>query len=167
MKKIVVVLLLLALILPSITSCSSNNNETGANKNNFGPGDKAIIKDDKGNEMYSFTVDGVKEADDFEYMEDFSEHTNQVIEVDYTYENINKDDMDLYIHGADLQVIDQEGKAAESSSMFPKQQPQEAGVGVAVRVQAYYGLENESEEVQIILKSESYDTTITIKVPVN
>lgn len=182
MKRILLVLVI-AVSLTTVGCSSTGDNqgkETGRKtieKDNGKPeeeqaddtykaGEEAIIKDDKGNDMYSLKVDSVKLANDFEYKEDFSENTKQIVEVDYTYKNIAKDDTELYIHGEYLQVVDQDGKAAESSSMFPKQQPQEASVGVSVRVQSYYGLENESEEVQVMLRSEGYNTTVIFKVPV-
>ncbi|NBI05775.1 hypothetical protein [Senegalia massiliensis] len=161
-KKILILFLFLFVII-SIAGCSE---ETSNDKDIFESGEEAIITNNNGNEMYSIKIEEAKVADDFEYKEDFSENTTQIVEVEYTYKNIAQEDALLYIHGQDLQVVDQQNKVAESSDMFPKQQPQDSGVGTEVTVQAYYGLENESEEIQVILRSEMYDSEIEYRIPV-
>lgn len=134
----------------------------------YGVGEEAFVLDENGEKAYSLKINGIKIANDFEYKDDFPEsNQKQIVEVDYTYENIAKDDeVGLYIHGADLQVVDTTGAVSEGSSMFPKQQPQEINPGTNCTVQAYHGLANESDKVKVIFKSEMYDTTLTFEVPV-
>ncbi|MDO7206262.1 hypothetical protein Q5M85_21345 [Paraclostridium bifermentans] len=44
--------------------------------------------------MYSLTIDSVKKADDFEYKDGFN-NPKEVIEVTYSYENLNSEDMNI------------------------------------------------------------------------
>lgn len=165
MRKIAYVLLVLLLSVGMI-SCG-NSKKSNLESKQYSVGEGAMVTDSKGKEVYSLQINGVKIADDFEYEGDYSENTQQIVEVDYTYKNIAKDDeVGLKIHGADLQVIDSKGFIAESSSMFPKQQPQSIMPGVKCTVQAYYGLPNKSDKVKIIFKSEMYNSVVNFEIPV-
>lgn len=168
MKKALSILIvgILALGLVACGSKQTTNNEV---KNKiYKSGEEVFVKDENGKEVYSLKINGVKKADDFEYKKDFPEsNRKQIIELDYSYKNISKDDENkLEIHGADLKVMDSTGAMAESSDMYPKQKPQKTPVGANCTVQAYYGLQDKSDKVRIVFSSESYNTTIEFEVPV-
>lgn len=120
----------------------------------YSVGDTVYVKDDAGKQVYSLTINSVKNASDFEYKEDF-EQGNQIIEVSYTYANIDRD-TDIYIHSEDLTVSDEKGSIAKASSMFPKGAPADAPKGTNNTVEAYYGLRNKSNKVKINFKSAGY-----------
>jgi len=101
MKKIFILVLTVISIL-ALSGCSSKNSD---DTKIYKPGEKAIIKNEKGKEMYSLTIDSVKKADDFEYKDGLN-NPKEVIEVTYSYENLNSEDMNIKIHGADLTVLD-------------------------------------------------------------
>jgi len=131
-------------------------------------GEEAFILDDSGKQMYSIKINGVKAANNFEYKSDFSA-AKEIIEVDYTYKNIDKvDESNLTIHTQDLLVSDSTGAVAEFSSMFPKQKPQTIPKGTNCTVQGYYGLSNKSDKVKINFSSLTYKKsgTLTFEIPV-
>jgi uncharacterized lipoprotein YehR (DUF1307 family) len=173
MKKILSFLLVSILAL-SLFGCGNKqqaaNSQPAENKEHkiYKQGEEAFITDSSGKQMYSLKINGVKTANDFEYKKDFPETTKQIVEVDYTYKNIAKNDEGkLFIHGTDLQLMDGTGAVAQSSSMFPKEKPQKIDIGVNCSVQGYYGLKNKSDKVKIIFNSATYKKTITFEVPVN
>lgn len=152
-KKILSLFLVTIITAGIMVSCGENKKSANENKV-YKAGEEAIIKHD-GKDMYSLKIDSVKKANDFEYKEDFKD-AKEIIEVTYTYKNLNKNDNTLYIHGADLQVADSKGTIANSSDMFPKGKPKELTPGTNCTVNAYYGLTNESNKVKIIFSSEAY-----------
>ena len=161
MKKLAIIITFVFTFI--LVGCGSSKSTVEISENNvnnklFEVGQEAIINDN-GKEMYSLKIDSIKKVDNFEYKEDFKD-AKEIIEVTYTYKNINKEDRDLAIHGAELQVIDKNGTVAQSSSMFPKGKPKEIGVGVNCKVNAYYGLSTESNKVKIIFKSKQYNQKI-------
>lgn len=181
MKKILSILMAGLLSLgviacsPSQEKKSNSGNEaksTNSQKEDkkYQVGEEVFIIDDNEKQVYSIKINGVKVANDFEYKEDFPEaNRKQILEVDYTYKNIAKDDENkLQIHSGDLQLIDSTGAVAEHSSMFPKQKPQVISVGTNCTVQAYYGLANESNTIKIMFSSGAYkkNETIVFEVPV-
>ena len=179
MKKIISIFVISAISL-TLIACGDKKQEqntskdsvsqTTENKQNeekiYKQGETAIIKNQQGQDLYSLTINNVKQANDFEYRSDFNGTDKEVVEVDYTYKDINTTDMKLEIHGADLQVIDNNGTVASSSDMFPKGKPEAITKGVNCNVQAYYGLKNESNKVKIIFTSKKYRQMVTFEVPV-
>lgn len=165
MKKLLVTLMItLALITILFSGCGSNSNTT--KEKVYGKGEEAFIVDSSGKQLYSFKVNSVKTANDFEYKDDFS-NAKQIIEVRYTYKNIAKDGP-LYIHGSDFVIADSTGAVGQSSDMYPGQQPQEIATGMNCTVQAYYGLSNESKIAKIAITSKQYPNngTIIFEVPI-
>jgi hypothetical protein len=156
MKKISSLFLsILALFI--LVGCGSVGEETNKEKveeKTYNIGDTVVVKDNSGKELYSLTINKVKNSSDFEYKSDFNSD-NQIIEVEYVYKNINSDN-DIYIHGADLIVSDENGTIADYSSMFPKGKPENVPKGTNCIVNAYYGLKNESSNIKINFKSNSY-----------
>ncbi len=131
----------------------------------LGAEDEFIFKKD-GKDYYSLKINGVKTADDFEYKEYLPEsNRNHIIEVDYTYKNIAKDDeKELQIHGDNLKIMDSTGAMAESSYMFPKQQPKVTPVGGNCTVQSYYGLANKSDKIKINFTSGTLKQTAEFEI---
>ncbi|MFR3072050.1 MAG: hypothetical protein ACLTK8_04515 [Paeniclostridium sp.] len=160
MKKIFILALTVISII-ALVGCSNKKEEDQVYKQ----GEKAIVKDENGTDMYSLTIDSVKKVDDFEYKEDFN-NPKEIIEVTYTYENLNKEDKDLYIHGQELTVLDSKNSTADGSSMFPKRKPKELPKGANCTVDAYYGLSNKSDKVKIIFESKQYGQKLEFEVPV-
>ena len=160
MKKIFISGLIIISII-ALVGCSNKKEETKVYKQ----GEKVIVKDKNGTDMYSLTIDSVKKVNDFEYKEDFN-NPKEIIEVTYTYENLNKKDKDLYIHGQELTVLDSKNSTADGSSMFPKRKPKELPKGTNCTVDAYYGLSNKSDTVKIIFESTQYGQKLEFEVPV-
>lgn len=161
MKKIFILALTVISIL-ALAGCSSKNNDE---VKTYKPGEKAIIKNEKGKEMYSLTIDSVKKVDDFEYKDGFSD-PKEVIEVTYSYENLNSEDMNIIIHGADLTVLDSNNTVAQSSSMFTDGKPTALPKGANCTVNAYYGLENKSDKVKVVFESGQYDQKVEFEAPI-
>ena len=158
MKKILS-LILIAMICTGFIACGKSNVAIKADiPKVHKQGEEVFMLDDDSKQIYSITINGVKTANDFEYKTDFPEsNQKQIIEVDYTYKNIAKNDENkLLIHSADLQVSDLNGAVADFSSMFPKGKPRSITVGTNCTVQAYYGLINKSDKVKISFSSEFY-----------
>lgn len=162
MKKIFILGVTIFLIF-ALVGCSSDKKEESKI---YKQGEKAIIKNEKGTDMYSLTIDSVKKVDDFEYKDRF-DNPKEVIEVTYSYDNLNSEDMDIKIHASDLKVLDKDNTVAEYSSMFPKKKPEGLPKGANCTVNAYYGLANTSDQVKIIFKSGTYGQKIEFEVPVN
>ncbi|CEO07651.1 hypothetical protein [Paraclostridium sordellii] len=160
MKKIFILALTVISVI-ALVGCSNKKEEAKVYKQ----GEKAIVKDENGTDMYSLTIDSVKKVNDFEYKEDFN-NPKEIIEVTYTYENLNKKDKDLYIHGQELTVLDSKNSTADGSSMFPKRKPKELSKGANCTVDAYYGLSNKSDKVKIIFESTQYGQKLEFEVPV-
>lgn len=160
MKKIFILVFTFLSII-ALAGCSNKKEEAKI----YNQGEKAIVKDKNGTDMYSLTIDSVKKADDFEYKEDFN-NPKEIIEVTYTYENLNKKDKNLYIHGQDLTLLDSKNSVADGSSMFPKRKPKELPKGANCTVDSYYGLLNKSDKVKIIFKSSQYGQKLEFEVPV-
>lgn len=178
MKKLLIILIA-GLLSIGFVACSpsktSNSNETKSTNSQkadkkYQAGEEVFILDDNGKQVYSIKINGVKVANDFEYKEDFAEaNRKQIVEVDYTYNNIAKDDENkLQIHSAELQVADSTGAVAQYSSMFPKQKPQSIPVGTNCTVQAYYGLANEGNSIKIMFTSKAYkkNGTVVFELPI-
>lgn len=161
MKKIIAILLSVMLGTMLLVGCGDNKKE--ANKI-YQVGEKVIIKD-RDKDMYWIKIDSVKKANNFEYKDDFK-NSKEIIEVTYSYGNIDKEDSTLYIHGADLQIADANGTIADSSDMFPKGKPKELTKGTNCTVNAYYGLFNKSNKVNIIFKSDQYNKQIKFEADV-
>lgn len=138
----------------------------------YGVGEEAFVLDENREKMYSLKINGVKTDNDFVFKEDLPEpNQKQVIEVDYTYENIAKgDEAGLYIDDVAFQVVDVTGEVSQPSLVsggeLIKQYPQEINPGTSCTAQAHYGLANESDKVKIIFESGMYDTILTFEVPV-
>lgn len=172
MKKILSFLLVTILVI-GVVGCSGKKEATQTNqtktesKKALGAGEEYIFKKD-GKDYYSIKINGVKTANDFEYIRYFPEaNRKQIVEVDYTYKNISKnDDKNLEIHSENLKVMDSTGAMAEASDMFPKQKPQATPVGANCTVQAYYGLANKSDKVKINFTSETLGKTAEFEIPV-
>lgn len=160
MKKIFISALIIISII-ALVGCSNKKEETKVYKQ----GEKVIVKDKNGTDMYSLTIDSVKRVNDFEYKEEFN-NPQEIIEVTYTYDNLNKEDKNLYIHGQDLTVLDSKNSAADGSSMFPKGKPKELPKGANCTVDAYYGLKNKSDEVKILFESNQYGQKVEFKIPI-
>lgn len=156
MKKIASLLLsiLMLFILVGCGSAREDNNKEKVEEKIYNIGDTVVVKDDSGMDLYSLTINKVKNSPDFEYKSDFDSN-QQIIEVEYVYKNLNSDS-DIYIHGADLTISDEIGTIADYSSMFPKGQPQDTPKGTNCLVNAYYGLKNQSSNITINFKSNSY-----------
>lgn len=176
MKKLLSILIGVSMVLVLVACGNSNNIDSknaqskSSDKKVYKAGEEAFILDDSGNKIYSLKINSVKIANDFEYKKDFPEsNLTQIVEVDYSYSNIAKNDKKLLIHGADLQVVDLNGTVAEASSMFPKQKPKEITVGTNCTVQSYYGLVNKSDTVKIVFTSGQYkkNGAITFEIPVS
>lgn len=179
MKKILSFLLVTILAI-GVVGCSGKKETTQTNQTNqtnqtkteskkaLGVGEEYIFKKD-GKDYYSIKINGVKIANDFKYIDGFTEsNRKQIVEVDYTYRNISKeDDKNLEIGSSDLKVMDSTGAMAQNSYMFPKQKPQAAPVGANCTVQAYYGLANKSDKVRINFTSQTLGKTAEFEIPVN
>lgn len=161
MKKIFM-LTLIVISIVALVGCSNKKEEAKVYKQ----GEKAIVKDENGTDMYSLTINSVKKVDDFEYKEDFN-NPKEIVEITYTYDNLNKEDENLYIHGEDLTVLDSKNSTADGSSMFPKGEPKGVPKKANCTVSAYYGLANKSDEVKIIFESNSYGQKVEFELPVN
>lgn len=161
MKKIFMLVLVIISIV-TLVGCSNKKEDTKVYKQ----GEKVIVKDKNDTDMYSLTIDSVKKVNDFEYKEDFN-NPKEMVEVTYTYDNLNKEDENLSIHGGDLTVLDSEGSTADGSSMFPKGKPKGVPKGGNCTVNAYYGLANKSDSVKIIFESNSYGQKVEFEIPVN
>ena len=159
MKKILILAISILSII-GLVGCSDKSQESKIYK----PGEKTIIKNENGKEMYSLTIDSVKKADDFEYKDDFN-NQKEIIEVTYSYDNLNTEDMDVIIHAADLKVLDQNNTVAQYSSMFPNKKPVSVPKGANCTVNAYYGLENKSDKVKIIFESGTYNQKLEFEAP--
>lgn len=160
MKKICM-LALIVISIVALVGCSNKKDEAKVYKQE----EKAIIKDENDTDIYSLTIDSVKKVDDFEYKEDFN-NPKEIVEVTYTYDNLNKEDGNLYIHGEDLTVLDSNNSTADGSSMFPKGEPKELPEGANCTVNAYFGLPNKSDKVKIIFQSDQYGQKVEYEIPI-
>lgn len=187
MKKIISVCLMVLMCI-GITACSNKEKSTNAENtvskeekkaNEDGKasqnkihqqGEEVFIVDDSGKKMYSLKINSVKAVEGSELKKYLTEaNQKQIVEVDYTYNNIAKDDeKKLEIRGFDLQVADSKGAVAQCSDMYLKQRPQEITVGTNCTAQAYYGLTNQSDKVKVIFSSSMYkkNGAITFEIPV-
>lgn len=138
-------------------------------------GEEAIFKDENDKEMYSLRIDNVKSADKFiSEINDsyeingrigiFESEYEQVVEVNYTYTNIAKDDeAKLYIAPEDLQVADITGNIGEVTMIPLKKEPQVIVPNTNSNVEGHYALKNKSDEVKIIFFSPMYNKTVTFE----
>lgn len=171
-NKLICFLLSTAIIGSTFIGCGGSDNSSNIaqqkeqqeniNKDKiYGIGDKVIVTDNN-KDMYWLKIDSIKKANNFEYKDDFKT-AKEIIEVTYSYGNLNKVDTPLLVHGGDLQVADANGTIADYSSMFPKGKPKELSKGTNCTVNAYYGLNNESTKVKIIFNSKQYDKQIVFE----
>lgn len=160
MKKIFISALIIISII-TLVGCSNKKEELKVYKQR----EKAIVKNKNGTDMYSLTINSVKKVNDFKYKEDFN-NPQEIIEVTYTYDNLNKKDKNLYIHSQDLTVLDSKNSVADASSMFSKGKPKDLTKGANCTVNAYYGLKNKSDEVKILFESDQYGQKVEFEIPI-
>ena len=155
MKKALCAVLALALAL-GLTGCgdkkeSPKNNE----ESNLSAEEVFEVKDDSGKTVFTIRVDSAKNAPDYEYKEYLSDYA-QIIELTYTYENVAGESNDVCVWPNVLTVSDEKGAVGHADSMFPKGKPVDVPKGSNNTVNAYYGLKNESKEITVRYKSESF-----------
>lgn len=154
MKKAACAVLALVLVL-GLTGCGEKK-ETPQNKEGgLAAGDVFEVKDDGGNTVFTISVESAKNVPDYEYKEYFEDYV-QIIELTYTYENIAGGDKDVCVWPDVLIVSDENGSVGYADSMFPKGKPVDTPQGSNNTVNAYYGLKNESKEITVRYKSESF-----------
>ena len=82
----------------------SDEEEVKREISKFELGEAISIKDDGGNELYNLLINSILLSDE---RNQFHENEPaQVIEIDYTYENISRED-ELYISESNFKVIDE------------------------------------------------------------
>jgi len=118
--------------------------------------EEAFIFDDSGNKLYSIKINSVGVTNNFKYKSDFPV-AEEIIDVNYTYKNIAKKvGTNLQLLTSCLQVSDEVGASAESSSMYPKQKLQNVPIGTTCTIHGYYGLLTKSDKVTISFCGENY-----------
>jgi len=191
MKKLLSIALLLLFCI-GFTACgstasTSNSNQTASTTSNsnqtknkiYGQGEEAFMIDSNGKQMYSLKINSVKAVNLSDVTtnnlsvdsmnKEFAEanKNKQIVEVDYTYKNIAKDDEgQLYIDGTTLLVADATGTLGKDPSCYPHGLPQKTPVGMSCNVQGYYGLATVSDKVRISFTSPTYNKTLTYEIPV-
>ncbi|WFA07810.1 hypothetical protein [Tissierella sp. Yu-01] len=136
MKKVVVSLLIIVMILSLVTGCGGTQvtsiekvntdatqrevttviesvdkpgeaDEKEIEQKIYSVGERVIIDD-----MYALTIIGVQETD---YRNQFSEkEVEQVLIIDYLYENLNLTEDDLYISDMNFKIVDEGGNMCDS-----------------------------------------------------
>jgi hypothetical protein len=127
----------------------------------FELGEKISIKNDDGKELYNLTINSITLSDE---RNQFHENNPaQVIEIDYTYENISMED-ELYISDSDFKVIDEGGTIASTYPNSPKKHPQSIPTGSNCTAQMFFSLENESNKIGILFYDNIFDNEPVAKI---
>lgn len=166
MKKCLCAVLALFMAL-SLAGCGGDKGKASGGEAVLSAGDSVEVKDDTGKVLFTVTVEGAKNVPDYEHKENLSEYV-QIIELTYTYANIGGENNDVCVWPEVLTVSDEKGTIGKADSMFPKGEPVDAPIGTNNTVNAYYGLKNESTEITVRYKSQSFpDNKGTFKLNVS
>lgn len=124
------------------------------------------VETESGN--YNLTIEGARATEERNEFSD--KEVNQVVMLDYTYENISfgeKDGSDLYISEYDFQVLDDEGNVLDTypvsdENRYPKATP----VGGKCKASATFGVPTDSKNLNITIK-DGNKKIAKIVVPIN
>lgn len=131
----------------------------------YGLGDLISVSVD-GQEKYMISIDGVTTTD--ERNEYADTEPAQVILVDYTYWNVGCEE-DIYISDYDFKVIDADKNVCSSYPGSISDYPSNAPLGTRCSAQACFGLDKESENVELHFYDNLLNTSsdFIIEVPTN
>jgi hypothetical protein len=139
----------------------SDEEEVKREISKFELGEAISIKDDGGNELYNLLINSILLSDE---RNQFHENEPaQVIEIDYTYENISQED-ELYISESNFKVIDEGGTIASTYPNSPKKHPQSIPTGSNCTAQMFFGLENKSNKIDILFYDDTFDDKPMAKI---
>ncbi|MGG7212644.1 DUF5105 domain-containing protein [Clostridium nigeriense] len=124
------------------------------------------VETESGN--YNLTIEGARATEERNEFSD--KEVNQVVMLDYTYENISfgeKDGSDLYISEYDFQVLDDEGNVLDTypvsdENRYPKATP----VGGKCKASATFGVPTDSKNLNVTFKRGNQKVAKII-VPIN
>ncbi len=131
----------------------------------YGLGDLISVSVD-GQEKYMISIDGVTTTD--ERNEYADTNPAQVIVIDYSYWNVGCEE-DIYISDYDFKVIDAEKNVCSSYPGTINYYPSNAPLGTKCSAQACFGLDKESENVELHFYDNLLSTSsdFIIDIPTN
>lgn len=130
---------------PAPTTQGESSQQKEPEKSTYGIGDSVEIKDKKGNVLYTLVINSVSKVEKNPYSD---KEVAEVIDIDYTYENIAKD-TDLLIPSMSFKVYDSNNSVAETYFSTTMKAAQSITQGSNCTAIMSYGLENTSDTIKI------------------
>lgn len=137
-------------------------------------GEEAVITNSNGENVYSITINSVKEVtvteEDQEYI---PSGTKQNVVVDYTYKYLNKDEdlAALNIIHSDMNIYDKNNEAGVLMDLGTGYYPFDSDTkdilpGRSAQTYAVYSLKEVSDSVQIDFISDNFQQNLTFEAPI-
>lgn len=112
--------------------------------------DDVITYSEDGKELYTFKINSVKTTKERNQFSD--KKPEQVVVIDYTYENIGSDE-DVYVSGSsNFTVIDEDGNVCETYPAGADKNPKETPKGAKCTADEAFGLLKKSSKIKIRFK---------------
>lgn len=126
--------------------------------------DEVVTYSEDDVDLYTFKVNSVKLTEE---RNEFSEkEVEQVVVINYTYENINDPD-GVYVSSINFTVIDEDGNVSETYPAGSEVYPQDAPIGAKSHGEESYGLIHESSSIKFHFNPSIFgDTKAIFELPI-
>jgi len=129
--------------------------EAEAGASEYSVGERVVISED-GTELYAITINSVKFTDERNEYSDID--PKSVVVINYTYENIAKDE-DLYISSLYFKVIDSDGNVCETYPAGTTSYAQGTPLGAKCTADEAYGLMSDGADFKLLFYNDMFGST--------